>query len=74
MKRQVREAYRLNKAHLLQTLEIKDVKIAIAFIYLCEELMPSGFVEKRIKTALEKLVDQVNREHHVADSHEKSAE
>ena len=74
VKRQVREAYRLNKAHLLQTLEIKDVKIAIAFIYLCEELMPSGSVEKRIKTALEKLVDQVNREHHVADNHEKSAE
>ena len=74
VKRQVREAYRMNKAHLLQILETKDMKIAIAFIYLSEDLIPSALIAKRMKTALDKLVERIDQEHPITDNHEKGTE
>ena len=73
IKRQVREAYRLNKVFLLQVLNVKEVKIAVAFIYLCDELMPSTFIEKRVKIALEKIVEKLEVKHPRVEDNEKGS-
>jgi len=42
VKRQIREAYRINKHALLQLMEAKECGLAIAFIYLDRELRDSN--------------------------------
>lgn len=74
VKRQLREAYRLNKAPLLQALTDRDVKMAISFIYLSDELMATTFIEKRMKIVLEKMVEKLDAVHPNAEVHEESAE
>ena len=56
IKRQIREAYRLNKQILLAPLTEKNRRLAIAFIYLADELMNSALVEEKIKAALTRIV------------------
>ncbi|KAA6323045.1 Ribonuclease P protein component [termite gut metagenome] len=58
VKRQIREAYRKNKHDLLHTLEEKELKLAIAFIYLDDKLIPSIEMEKKIQIVLARLVKQ----------------
>ena len=72
VKRQLREAYRLNKAELLQILDGSNEKLALSFIYMCDELMPSTTIEKRMKTALDKLVEKLATEHPNPEKHEES--
>ena len=50
VKRQIREAYRVNKHELLNALAEKKCRLAIAFIYLIEE---------RVKIALARIVEKV---------------
>lgn len=52
VKRQIREAYRKNKHELCDLLAEKDEHMAIAFLYLSDELLPSDQIEKKVKTAL----------------------
>ena len=62
IKRQIREAYRLNKQILLAPLTEKNRRLAIAFIYLAEELMISALVEEKIKAALTRIVEKISTE------------
>lgn len=58
VKRQIREAYRKNKAELLQLLETKKCCFAIAFIYLTDELISSVEIEEKMKTLLARMVEK----------------
>lgn len=60
VKRQIREAYRLNKQPLLQTLKEHNLHIAIAFIYLSDKLTDSSLITERMKTALSRISEQLS--------------
>lgn len=60
IKRQIRETYRLNKQILLAPLTEKNRRLAIAFIYLADELMNSALVEEKIKAALTRIVEKIS--------------
>ena len=57
IKRQVREAYRLNKQLLLPTLEQQGQQVAIAFIYLSDQLVPSSHINEQMKRILHRLAE-----------------
>ena len=59
VKRQIREAYRLNKQDLLRVLEEKRCRLAIAFIYLSDQLADSSILEDRMKVALARMAENV---------------
>lgn len=59
VKRQIREAYRMNKHELLNVLAQKQCRLAIAFIYLSDELIESSVIEDRMKTALARIAEKV---------------
>lgn len=59
VKRQVREAYRLNKHILLQALADKPHGIAIAFIWLDKELHSTKEVAYKVKNLLGRIADKV---------------
>ena len=69
VKRQIREAYRMNKHELLNVLAEKQCRLAIAFIYLSDQLVESSIIEERMKTALARVAEKV-----VPKSSETSAE
>lgn len=56
VKRQVREAYRKNKHELLNVINEKEYSLAIAFIYLSNELYPTDKIEETTKQIIEKLI------------------
>lgn len=58
VKRQIREAYRKNKHELLNVLNEKGYGLAIAFIYLSNELYPTERIEECTKKILEKLIEK----------------
>lgn len=58
VKRQVREAYRKNKHELLSVLSEQGQKLAIAFIYLSNELVPSTIIEEKIKILLARIAEK----------------
>lgn len=66
VKRQIREAYRLNKLPLLQVLAQRELKMAVAFVYLCNDLMPSVLIAKRMKIALDKLVERIDQDYPIS--------
>ena len=70
VKRQLREAYRLNKHILLDLLAKRNEKMAVSFIYLSNDLMPTGFIMKRMKSALEKMLEKMAMEHPNTEVHE----
>jgi ribonuclease P protein component len=59
IKRLGREAYRLQKAALLQRLGEKGVSMAVFFIYTGKELPDYATVSARIGVALQKLVREI---------------
>lgn len=60
VKRQIREAYRLNKQPLLEALAEKDLRLALAFIYLSDELIDSAVITEKMKIALARIVEKVS--------------
>ena len=60
VKRQIREAYRLNKQPLLEALAEKDLRLALAFIYLSDELVDSTVIAEKMKIALARIVEKVS--------------
>ena len=62
IKRQIREAYRLNKQILLAPLTEKNRRLAISFIYLADEVMNSALVEEKKKAALTRIVEKISTE------------
>jgi len=59
IKRQIREAYRKNKHDLYRSLEEKDYQLHLAINYIGDKIESTDFVEKKIKAALAKLVEQL---------------
>ncbi len=62
IKRRIREAYRINKAELVHKLEEKQCRLAIAFIYLSDQVADFSLIETRIKTALARIAERVEVE------------
>jgi len=58
VKRQIREAYRHNKKILAERVA-QDKSLAIAFIWLADELLDSQQVEKSVKRLLEKVAESI---------------
>lgn len=59
IKRQIREAYRLNKHGLLDALARKQCRMAIAFIYLSDQQVESALIAERMKTALARISESL---------------
>jgi len=59
LKRLMREAFRLNKQLLLEKAEEKQVQIHIAFNYVSNDELDFASIEKKMKVALQKLVEKV---------------
>lgn len=61
VKRKIREAYRLNKSHLLNNLVTHALSLNIGFVYIDSEKDPSfALMQKAMITCLEKVVRFVN--------------
>ncbi len=59
VKRQIREGYRKNKQELLNVLNEKEHGLAIAFIYLSNEILATNLIEDTIKQILERLKEKL---------------
>jgi len=59
IKRQIREVYRKNKHELYQSLEEKNYPLHLAITYIGDKIESSAFMEKKIKIALTKLIEQL---------------
>jgi len=57
LKRLIREAYRLNKHILLDTLIEKNIQAHISFQYVSNDELAFDYIEKRMQTALNKIKD-----------------
>ena len=58
VKRQIREAYRKNKHLLVDELQRRDLHLAIAFIYLSDELVDTIELEEKMKIALSRISEK----------------
>ncbi len=52
IKRQVREAYRIRKQDLLETMEARDEGLLVAFLYIDKEIHPYAMMEKAMRKAI----------------------
>ena len=59
LKRQIREAYRVNKHELLNILVERKCRLAIAFIYLSDQLVESSIIEDRMRIALVRITEKM---------------
>lgn len=60
VKRQIREAYRKNKHPLLSVLQEKTQNLAIAFIYLDNQLRTTEQIEEKTVMLLTKIKEKIN--------------
>ena len=58
VKRQIREAYRLQK-HLLTVIIPQEQTVDIAFVWLSDKLLPSAEVNSRMKNLLERIATRI---------------
>ena len=59
VKRQIREAYRVNKHELLNILVERKCRLAIAFIYLSDQMAESSIIEDRMRIALVRITEKM---------------
>jgi len=59
LKRRMREAYRLNKEPLLAVLKEKNKQAGIAFLFVSKEEMDYHSIEKAMKKAIQRLINEV---------------
>ena len=59
-KRQIREAYRRNKELLIGELQRRVQRLAIAFIYLSDELIATAELEEKMKIALARISEKLS--------------
>jgi len=60
IKRQVREAYRLNKHYLEAVTESIDHHLDIAFVFVREELMEYSIIEKGMRKGLTEIANRLS--------------
>ena len=58
VKRQIREAYRKNKSLLVDELQRRE--LAVAFIYLSDELIATSELEEKMKIALARISEKLS--------------
>tara|TARA_B100000809_G_scaffold249628_1_gene281186 strand:- start:601 stop:1002 length:402 start_codon:yes stop_codon:yes gene_type:complete len=59
LKRQIKEAYRLNKSDFYSNLKQKDINLALFLIYIGKENENYSFIEKKIKVLLTDLQNKI---------------
>ncbi len=59
VKRQIREAYRLNKDSLVDFAAANGKRIAVGFIYLSDRLSDTSFITKKVCTALSLIEEKL---------------
>ncbi len=59
LKRRMREAYRLHKAGFYNEIALKNIQIAVMFVFIGKELIDYPIIEKGMKTALKKILDRI---------------
>ena len=59
VKRQIREAYRKNKSLLVDELQ-REQRLAVAFIYLSDELIATSELEEKMKIALARISEKLS--------------
>jgi ribonuclease P protein component len=59
LKRRMREAYRLNKQALSELLLEKELQIHVAFNYVSDDVLEFAQIEKKMKVALQRLMEKV---------------
>ena len=59
VKRQIREGYRKNKEALHEVLQSKQQCMAIAIIYLSDELISTHEIEAKVKLLLTRMIEQM---------------
>lgn len=59
VKRQVREAYRLQKPELITHLEDRNKNLLIAFLYLDKEIHPHTTIEKAMRKTIALLKEKI---------------
>ena len=60
VKRQIREAYRKNKSLLVDELQRREQRLAVAFIYLSDELTATAELEEKMKIALSRISEKLS--------------
>jgi ribonuclease P protein component len=60
IKRQIREAYRLNKHYLDAVTESIDHNLDIAFVFVKEELMEYSIIEKGMRKGLTEIANRLS--------------
>ena len=55
LKRLMREAYRLNKHEIPEALDLKQLQLQVAFNYVSDEELDFETINKKMKSALQKL-------------------
>jgi ribonuclease P protein component len=60
IRRQLREAYRLNKQQLIAEVLRQEKKMALFLVYIGKEKEPYDFIEKKLKLLLNTLTEQIN--------------
>ena len=63
LKRQIREAYRLNKFTLIEEAGAQNKKLALFLIYIGKEKESYDFIEEKLILVLEKLRLQITQKH-----------
>jgi len=61
LKRLTREAYRLNKQLLIDCLANKNVQLQIAFNYISNDELDFLTIDKKMKSAMGKLIDKLDK-------------
>ena len=59
LKRQIREAYRLNKSELIEHVVAADKKLALFLIYIGKANENYTFIEEKLNVLLEKIQTEV---------------
>jgi len=59
LKRLMRESYRLNKHELIEILNEKQLQIHVAFNYVSDDVLDFAAVEKKMKIAIQRLIDKI---------------
>lgn len=60
VKRQIREAYRKNKHLLVEEMERREQRLAVAFIYLSDEFITTAELEDKMKIALSRISEKLS--------------
>ena len=59
LKRLMREAYRLNKLEIVETLNLKQLQLLVAFNYVSDEELDFDTINKKLKSVLQRLKDKI---------------